>query len=100
MCKYVCVLVYVYETIACNCNNYQEFYFAYGILQDYLYIDMILVVTELVDHLDKPMVKNIIFNVILPDLTQIIKDAQFIDIVLRKLILKLMSSSIFFKSLE
>lgn len=56
---------------------------------------MILIVTELGNHVDKFMVKDMIFSVILPDLSQIIKHSDFTDNVLSELLLKLLSLPVF-----
>lgn len=61
------------------------------ILQDHLYKDVILVVTELGNHINKPMVKDMIFDVILPHVCQLIKDAELHDNSLPELVLKLLS---------
>ncbi|XP_026828469.1 telomere-associated protein RIF1 isoform X2 [Ooceraea biroi] len=62
--------------------------------KDHLYKDVILVITELGNHIDKLMVKDMICNVILPDITHIIKKIEFHDNVLPKLVLKLLSSPV------
>ncbi|KAL6423859.1 hypothetical protein ACFW04_010356 [Cataglyphis niger] len=62
--------------------------------KDHLYKDVILVVTELGNHIDKIMVKDMIFNVILPDVKHIIKKAEFHNNALPELILKLLSPPI------
>lgn len=66
----------------------------YTPLQDHLYRDVILVVTELGNHIDKIMVKDMIFNVILPDVKHIIKKTEFHDNALPELVLKLLSPPI------
>jgi len=55
---------------------------------------VILVITELENHIDKLMVKDMIFNVILPDINRIIKKIEFHDNVLPQLVLKFFSSPI------
>lgn len=66
----------------------------YTPLQDHLYKDVILVITELGSHIDKIMVKDMIFNVILPDVKHIIEKAEFHDNALPELVLKLLSPPI------
>jgi len=56
-----------------------------------LYKDVILVVTELGNHVSKPMVKDMIFDVILPHVYQLMKDAELHDNALPELVLKLLS---------
>ncbi|XP_072767037.1 uncharacterized protein [Anoplolepis gracilipes] len=68
--------------------------------KDHLYKDVILVVTELGNHIDKVMVKNMIFNVILPDVKHIIEKAEFHDNALPELVLKLLSPPILDKVLK
>lgn len=63
-------------------------------LQNHLYRDVILVITELGNHIDKIMVKDMIFNVILPDVKHIIEKAEFHDNALPELVLKLLSPPI------
>jgi len=55
---------------------------------------VILVVTELGNHIDKPMVRDMIFNVILPDVNCIIEKTEFHDNALPELVLKLLTSPI------
>jgi len=55
---------------------------------------VILVVTELGNHIDKPMVRDMIFNVILPDINCIIEKTEFHDNALPELVLKLLTSPI------
>lgn len=52
---------------------------------------MIVIITELGNYIDKPMMQEMIFNVILPDLNQIIKNTEFVDNALPELVLKLLS---------
>ncbi|XP_014479812.1 PREDICTED: telomere-associated protein RIF1-like isoform X2 [Dinoponera quadriceps] len=59
--------------------------------KDHLFRDVILVVTELGNHFDKSMVKDMIFNVILLDLVRVIKASAFVDSALPELVLKLLS---------
>ncbi|EFN87937.1 Telomere-associated protein RIF1 [Harpegnathos saltator] len=59
--------------------------------KDHLYRDVILIIIELGNHFDKPMVKDMIFNVVLPDLVQIVKTTEFIDSALSELVLKVLS---------
>ncbi|XP_011698033.1 PREDICTED: telomere-associated protein RIF1 isoform X2 [Wasmannia auropunctata] len=62
--------------------------------KDHLYRDVILVVNELGNHIDKVMVKDMIFNVILPDVNCIIEKTDFHDNALPELVLKLFTSPI------
>ncbi|KYN11345.1 Telomere-associated protein RIF1 [Trachymyrmex cornetzi] len=62
--------------------------------KDHLYRDVIVVVTELGNHLDKLMVRNMIFDVILPSLNCIIEKTEFHDNALPELVLKLLTSPI------
>lgn len=55
---------------------------------------MILVVTELGNHIDKLVVRDMIFNVILPDVNSIIEKTEFHDNALPELVLKLLTSPI------
>lgn len=52
---------------------------------------MILVVIELANNIDKLMVRDMIFNVILPDINCIIEKTEFHDNSLPELILKLLT---------
>ena len=60
------------------------------ILQDHLYRDVMLVVTELGNHVSKPMVKDMIFNIILSHVYQLVKDTKLHDDALPELVLKLL----------
>ncbi|KYN04288.1 Telomere-associated protein RIF1 [Cyphomyrmex costatus] len=62
--------------------------------KDHLYRDVIIVVTELGNHIDKLMVKDIIFDVILPSLNCIIEKTEFHDNALPELVLKFLSPPI------
>ncbi|KAL0107662.1 hypothetical protein PUN28_014756 [Cardiocondyla obscurior] len=62
--------------------------------KDSLYRNVILVVTELINHIDKPMVRDMIFNVILSDVNCIIEKTEFHDNALPELVLKLLTSPI------
>ncbi|XP_012529406.1 telomere-associated protein RIF1 isoform X2 [Monomorium pharaonis] len=62
--------------------------------KDHLYRDVILVVTELGNHIDKTMVRDMIFNVILPDVNRIIEKTEIHDNALPELVLKLLTSPI------
>lgn len=66
----------------------------YIFLQDHLYKDVILVVTELGNHIDKIMVKDMIFNVILLDIVYLVEDTGFHDNALPEFVLKLISPPI------
>lgn len=48
-------------------------------------------VTELVNHIDKSMIKDMTLNVILPDVSYIIMNSEFNDYALPELVLKLLS---------
>lgn len=50
-----------------------------------------LVVTELGNHIDKLMVRDMIFNVILPDVNCIIENTEFHDNAFPDLVLKLLT---------
>ncbi|XP_071567405.1 uncharacterized protein [Temnothorax nylanderi] len=62
--------------------------------KDHLYRDVILVVTELANHIDKLMVRDMIFNVILPDVNSAIEKTEFHDNSLPEMVLKLLTSPI------
>ncbi|KAL6261612.1 hypothetical protein P5V15_006699 [Pogonomyrmex californicus] len=62
--------------------------------KDHLYRDVILVVTELGNHIDKLMVRDMIFNVILPDINCILEKTEFHDNALPELVLKFLTSPI------
>ncbi|KYM84449.1 Telomere-associated protein RIF1 [Atta colombica] len=62
--------------------------------KDHLYRDVIVVVTELGNHIDKLMVRNMIFDVVLPSLNCIIEKTEFHDNALPELVLKLLTSPI------
>lgn len=55
---------------------------------------MILVIIELANNIDKLMVRDMIFNVILPDINCIIEKTEFHDNSLPELVLKLLTSPI------
>ncbi|XP_024886472.1 telomere-associated protein RIF1-like isoform X2 [Temnothorax curvispinosus] len=62
--------------------------------KDHLYRDVILVVTELANHIDKLMVRDMIFKVILPDVNSAIEKTEFHDNSLPEMVLKLLTSPI------
>ncbi|KYQ52784.1 Telomere-associated protein RIF1, partial [Trachymyrmex zeteki] len=62
--------------------------------KDHLYRDVIVVVTELGNHIDKLMMKEMLFDVILPSLNCIIEKTEFHDNALPELVLKLLTSPI------
>ncbi|XP_011877045.1 PREDICTED: telomere-associated protein RIF1-like isoform X2 [Vollenhovia emeryi] len=64
------------------------------IRKDQLYRDVIIVVTELTNHIDKLMVRDMLFNVILPDVYCIIEKTEVHDNALPELVLKLLTSPI------
>lgn len=65
-----------------------------GETKDHLYRDVILVVIELGNHIDKLMVRDMIFNVILPDINRIIETTKIHDNALPELVLKFLTSPI------